>query len=379
MSDTLSNTHTHPSQSATQEAIVEFLDNPQSARKRTVWSFLSSAALHSSCVAVALLLITMLNVPPPRGVVDFETVAFTEDVAQKGGATADVTTVNQEQLQETEQLVESKQEALPESQVDVSESIDKAMGEVLTESESRVKEHESSVKASHKVSDAVVENQTRQQTKTAKALSAQIAALEKAARTRMSQSPVKLKRPGTDTDGRELFTVAGSNNVVFIIDTSGSMGAQLPLEDGGTIQALDFVKIHFSGLIRKQLTPSTKFNIIGFNSNAQPWRGKLVKATKTQKRNAASFLSGLQPSGGTNLYSALRLAFTDSTVQTIVVLSDGMPNVGGGPPDVLAACKVWNKNKEVQIHTIAFILPAGPRQFLKELAEQNNGRFHAFP
>ena len=281
-------------------------------------------------------------------------------------------------VEETEEVAPQQAESgLPEPAVDVSEALDASSGEALAESEDRVKASEAGLRAERAARKAVVENMARRGKDDASALSAKIAAAERAAARKVETSGVTLKRPGQNTDGSTLFSVVGSNQVVFIIDTSGSMGAVLPLEDGGQIRALDYVKLELAGVIRRQLSDENLFNLVPFSSDARPWRRRLVRANKDGKRSAIDYVAQFQPAGGTNLTAALYSAFNMEDVRTIYVLSDGQPS--SATTTILRRVKQLNSRREIIIHTIAFCVSAGPREFLRSLALQNGGLFRAFP
>jgi hypothetical protein len=348
--------------------------------QRTVWSVLSSLALHSATVASVLFLITMLQEPPKPGVVDFDTVEFAEDAAQRGGRTDDSTSASNQEVKETAKEIHDAVTDAPESQHDVKKTLDDNESNVLEETDETIKESDDGMKIKTNASDALASKRLETQKRRARALSRQIEALEKAARTRVSQSGVKLKKPGTNTDGSNLFSKVGRGKIIFILDVSGSMGAILPTEGGEFIMSLDYVKLEISGLIRRQLGDDTLFNIISFSTAAQAWEKKLVRANRAGKKSAINYIHSLAPSGGTNVHDALRLAFEDKEVRTIFVLSDGMPSVGELSTDqILRDVRGWNKERRVTIFTVAFIVGVGPRLFLKKLALQNNGIPKAFP
>ena len=119
-------------------------------------------------------------------------------------------------------------------------------------------------------------------------------------------------------------------------------------------------------------------------------------ALKVEKTIAA-----IQPGGGTNMYSALEAAFAyrDSGLDTIYLLSDGLPNQGEGLTAqereslsefdrsqklgryVLAKLKTnWNKpvarSPRVHINTIGFFYESPDLgSFLWALARANDGNF----
>lgn len=190
-----------------------------------------------------------------------------------------------------------------------------------------------------------------------------------------------VKRPVEDgTRRRERPTFFGSelrsNRLVFVIDVSGSMtaadpprattggGRRGPLTGGGqrpeepaapesrvrierakqqlaqAIEALPedarFTILAYSGVLLRgpgggMLPPSSDPNeplppTIGGFEWLQIWQPKLVSANASSKKAAQEFVAGLRANGGTFTFNALRAALEVEGADTIVLLSDGMPN-----------------------------------------------------
>lgn len=191
-----------------------------------------------------------------------------------------------------------------------------------------------------------------------------------------------VKRPAEDaTRRRERPTFFGSelrsNRLVFVIDVSGSMTAadppgrtttggarRGPVTGGGqqpdrpaapesrvrierakqqlaqAIEALPedarFTIMAYSGVLLRgpngpMLPPGSDPNeplppkIADFEW-LQIWQPKLVTANPASKKAAQEFVAGLQANGGTFTFNALRAALEVEGADTIVLLSDGMPN-----------------------------------------------------
>ncbi|MEP1596332.1 MAG: marine proteobacterial sortase target protein, partial [Halieaceae bacterium] len=85
--------------------------------------------------------------------------------------------------------------------------------------------------------------------------------------------------------------------VVFVIDTSGSMGGvSIEQARASVSQAL------------QQLRPEDRFNIIEFNSNHRSLFNAAVPASRHHVQRAQEFVRQLEASGGTEMLSALRAA-----------------------------------------------------------------------
>lgn len=111
-------------------------------------------------------------------------------------------------------------------------------------------------------------------------------------------------------------SIKQNREVIFIIDTSGSMHGQAI---NAAKDALLF------GLT--QMTEQDKFNIIEFNSYTQALFKKSVSATANHLEQAIDFIDGLSADGGTIMAPALSLAMQQPTsenlLKQIVFITDG--------------------------------------------------------
>ncbi|WP_308368535.1 MULTISPECIES: VIT domain-containing protein [unclassified Microbulbifer] len=106
--------------------------------------------------------------------------------------------------------------------------------------------------------------------------------------------------------------------VVYVIDTSGSMG-------GNSIrQAKESLLLALS-----RLQPGDRFNVIEFNSNTRALFPRPVAADPVNIRHARAQVENLQARGGTEMAPALRLALSqqlpgdDNLVRQVVFITDG--------------------------------------------------------
>ena len=168
-----------------------------------------------------------------------------------------------------------------------------------------------------------------------------------------------------------------SERVIFILDVSGSMlqevAGRYESKGGGT--RIDVAKRELTKCI-EDLEPTALFNVLAFSSGVQPWlkKGMGGKPGKgTTKEAAFTFIERLGAGGATNLYDTIKLAFDDSEVDTIVILSDGEPTAGAviDPHTIREDVKYWNRHRAIEIHTIAV---GGNLEVLEWLAEDGGGR-----
>ncbi len=125
-------------------------------------------------------------------------------------------------------------------------------------------------------------------------------------------------------------------DVVFVLDTSGSMRGDRKLEQA--IEALDF------GL--STLGANDRFALVIYNSSIRAWRDELADADRRAVADAREFIKRLTAEGGTNIEGALAASvdFASESVEQngngshltyVVFLTDGLATVGETRPDVL--------------------------------------------
>ena len=219
-----------------------------------------------------------------------------------------------------------------------------------------------------------------------------------------------------------LYGEITSKHVIFICDVSHSMSARgrvpaQPVSPGGKSDdrpetgggvaggrqnpklgkqgvkpgfegtRIDILKIELGHVILSMLPDDARFNLITYSGQVYPWKKRLTKASKTNRKAALDFVKKMLPLGRTNTYGALELAFTDKSVDTIYFLSDGAPTTGTyiGPSEILAAVRRWNQSRNVTIHAIGLIVGKYKNEqherlkgFLKRLAGENGGECRIF-
>ncbi|NOZ63817.1 MAG: VWA domain-containing protein [Caldiserica bacterium] len=130
-----------------------------------------------------------------------------------------------------------------------------------------------------------------------------------------------------------------NKDIVFIIDTSGSMS-------GNKIkQAKEALRFCINSLNR-----GDRFNIITFATAVNSYRNKLVPATPKNVNSALEFVAGLEARGGTNIDQALLtgVGIFEETKRPrmIVFLTDGQPTVGvRSVKDILNNLKKANQSE----------------------------------
>lgn len=189
-----------------------------------------------------------------------------------------------------------------------------------------------------------------------------------------------------------LFEEVSSRRVVFIVDTSASMrvptGADVNEARPGGRTRFEVMVTELKRIVA-DLPKDARFNIVSFGDAVMPWAPRLVSASPSTKRKAERFIDGLKPDGATNSHGALEAAFQDPTIDTIIFLSDGYPTAGKtmDTNKILGEVRGWNVVRGVRVHTIAFVAGDGthlgivegdkslPKDFMKRLAQENDGRY----
>jgi hypothetical protein len=185
--------------------------------------------------------------------------------------------------------------------------------------------------------------------------------------------------------------VRGSN-VVFIIDTSGSMqtaffaaGDYEPDELEPDQTRLRVAKLELLKAV-KGMSGDSKFNLVSFATEVKPWRKKLVLATKNTRSGLVQAIQKMRPVGATNIFGALETALGIKTLQygaryetpvdEVFLLSDGEPTAGKvvDTVTILQLIEETNRYSKVRINTI-YMGGGGGSVFMELLATQNGGRY----
>ena len=117
-------------------------------------------------------------------------------------------------------------------------------------------------------------------------------------------------------------TAVVAREVIFVIDTSGSMA-----EDGKMEKARAALRFGINTLNARD-----RFNIVSFAGEEHLLGERLLDADAAGKKQALDFIEGLKATGGTNINDALLAAFKQlpagERTQMVVLLTDGQPTVG---------------------------------------------------
>ncbi|MHC4340902.1 MAG: HEAT repeat domain-containing protein [Planctomycetota bacterium] len=178
----------------------------------------------------------------------------------------------------------------------------------------------------------------------------------------------KARKPGTKTVATFYGLPVESERIVFVIDQSGSMGSR-----SRDKTELEVAVDETLGVI-KRLPSRARVNVIFFESDIHPWRKALVALSSKKRASLKTHLRAQRPQGGTNLFDALELALKNEGVDTIFLLSDGMPGSGKyvNTPDIVREVRKINELRRITIHCVSI---GRNSSLLRLLADQNGGRF----
>ena len=157
-------------------------------------------------------------------------------------------------------------------------------------------------------------------------------------------------------------------DVIFVIDTSGSMG-----DRGGT--KMKQAKAALSYAIGR-LNPGDRFNVIAFSTEARPFRDKPIEANPGTVAAAVEFVNGLEATGGTAIHDALVEALrgdrSEGRLPIVIFLTDGQPTIG--PTDTRSILQAVEKANAARARL--FVFGVGDNlnaELLTELAGRNGG------
>jgi hypothetical protein len=186
----------------------------------------------------------------------------------------------------------------------------------------------------------------------------------------------------------------GAQDVVFVLDCSGSMSelaqgrlaqlrapqtspADAPPPAGGPVTSpprkIDVAQGELVDALER-LPAGTRMNVVFFNSDLEAFAPSIVPLEEPGRAGLIGFVKETAPTGSTALAPAMRTAFL-MNARRIVLLSDGLGNVGGNAADVLRDAREAIRGG-VRIDTIG--LGAGQdAELLSALASESGGLYQA--
>jgi hypothetical protein len=189
------------------------------------------------------------------------------------------------------------------------------------------------------------------------------------------------ERVDVGTLAREPLYKVKSKRVLFILDVSGSMNTGTDL---GTRLAI--VKRELGNVFEAQLDDKARFNVMVYSDEVTLWKKGTVKASRSSRQKARKMVDKLKADGLTATHTALEKAFQIDDIDTIYLLSDGVPSKGAQTitDAITSDVRRWNRARGIVVHTIALLAGENPgdvqdkpgaTEFMRALAEENGGTF----
>ncbi|MFT4840607.1 MAG: hypothetical protein ACI8UD_004344 [Planctomycetota bacterium] len=162
-----------------------------------------------------------------------------------------------------------------------------------------------------------------------------------------------------------------SSRIAFIVDHSGSMGASVGTDKKRN--RLMAAKEQLRQVIGA-LPKTHKVNLVPFESGvAQVWR-ELKALNNNNRRELLDKIDKIKLAGGTNTYGAIMAAMEDPEVDTIYLLTDGVPTAGEviDTEEILEAVMRKNRTRQIIIHCISIGMKS---ELLMDLAALTGGQY----
>jgi len=166
-----------------------------------------------------------------------------------------------------------------------------------------------------------------------------------------------------------------SDHCIFVIDQSGSMSSPAAAEDGRQGAKTELERAVDETLAVVGGLPDGGFaNVLLFESDVHAWADGLVELDKGSRARLQTFLREQQPTGATNLHDALAQALRTADVDTVYLLSDGMPTDGRyvEDDDIVESIRRINWRQRAVIHCVSL---GWESDLLKRLAALTGGTY----
>lgn len=169
-----------------------------------------------------------------------------------------------------------------------------------------------------------------------------------------------------------------AQDIVFVLDRSGSMDeyaqgrmADVHKDDGPTTspRKIDVAQAELLEALQR-LPEGTRLNVIFFDQGLEGFAQQSVALEPKTRDDLIAFVKATVPYGSTALAPALRTAFLMNAPR-VVLLSDGLGNVGGDSEDILRDAREAMLG-DVRIDTIG-LGPDQDRILLETLAAESGG------
>lgn len=177
-----------------------------------------------------------------------------------------------------------------------------------------------------------------------------------------AMAAVGLQVMGTARNAQSFLPAARSTGGVFPLTALPTAAQQ---------SKMDAAKSELIGALAA-LPDGTRFNIVFFNDSVAAYTPQLTVMSPGNRLNAMSFVQGIGADGSTAAVPALRTAYS-SRPYRVVFLSDGLANTGGNRDQLLADARL-EMRRGVRFDTIG----VGPDQdagMMRSLASESGGQW----
>lgn len=186
----------------------------------------------------------------------------------------------------------------------------------------------------------------------------------------LESSPTRVLRVGIQAAEQDPRTRPPAN-LTFVIDVSGSMN---------TPERLDLVKTSLNQLVGA-LRPDDTVTIVVYSDDT---RVVLKPTPASQPDRIRGVINDLRTEGSTNAEAGLALGYEQALAQRregalnrVVLLSDGVANVGNTGPERILRTIGKAAQQRVDLVTVGFGLDSYNDTLMEQLADRGNG-FHAY-
>lgn len=156
-------------------------------------------------------------------------------------------------------------------------------------------------------------------------------------------------------------------NITFVIDTSGSMNIR---------ERLGLVKSSLALLVLN-LRPDDTISMVTYGDEA---RAMLEPTPVRDAETIVDAIESLRPGGSTNMAAGLRTgyreardAYVEDAVNTVVLASDGVANVGISDPEGLTALVEGQSRKGISLVTVGYGMGNYNDVIMEQLANDGDG------
>ena len=195
----------------------------------------------------------------------------------------------------------------------------------------------------------------------------------------------KIDAPSDQTVARFFDIPVFGQNIIFIIDFSGSMKYAATKKDDQT--KIELAQKELEQTLLK-FKPDQKFNIILMSTeaikiNKRTVAPRMVPAVDANKKQALQFVASIWDKledlkrGRGDMYDALMEAFEEENVDTVFILSDGKPTYGQYvyKNNFIENLKENNRYRKIVVHTILTGRTGTDAGFMEDIAESTGGMF----